>query len=78
MKSEADVWRLNEISVTVRLPLADPDFLKTMEDRQRAQNEQMAMWALRSIETSENPLLLNSRLALSRIRSRLSCLCLGE
>ena len=33
MKSEADVWRLNEISVTVRVPLADPDFLKTIEDR---------------------------------------------
>jgi len=53
MKSEADVWRLHEISVTVRLPLADTDFLKTLEDRQRAQNEQMAMWAIRSIETSE-------------------------
>lgn len=53
MKSEADVWRLNEISVTVRVPLADPDFLKNIEDRQRTQVEQMAMWSLQSISTSE-------------------------
>src|ERR1700688_3320331 len=25
MKTEADIWRLNEISVAVRVPLADPD-----------------------------------------------------
>jgi hypothetical protein len=40
VKSEADVWGLNEISVTVRVPPADPDFLKTIEDRGRTQNEQ--------------------------------------
>jgi hypothetical protein len=28
MKSEEDVWRLNELSVTIHLPLANPDFLK--------------------------------------------------
>ena len=32
MKSEAGVWKLNEISITVRLPLADPDFLKGIEE----------------------------------------------
>jgi hypothetical protein len=53
MKMETDVWRLNEISVTVRLPLADPDFLKSIEDRQRAQNEQMTIWSVQSINTSE-------------------------
>ena len=53
MKSEADVWRLNEISVTVRVPLADPDFLKTIEDRQRAQNEQTTIWSLRTVAESE-------------------------
>jgi hypothetical protein len=30
MKQEKNVWRLNEISVTVRVPLADPEFLKTI------------------------------------------------
>lgn len=45
MQSEANVWRLNEISVTVRLPLADPTFLQNMEERQRARNEQRTiMW----------------------------------
>ncbi len=53
MKSEADVWRLNEISVTIRVPLADPDFLKTIEERQRAQNEQMVIWSLRTVNESE-------------------------
>src|SRR5215469_1659816 len=28
MKQEAQIWKLNEISVTIRLPLADPDLLK--------------------------------------------------
>src|SRR6185437_10923018 len=45
MQTEANVWRLNEISVTVRVPLADPNFLKSMEDSQRARNEQRTiMW----------------------------------
>lgn len=53
MKSEKDVWRLNEISVTVRVPLADPEFLKTLEDKQRAQNEQMTIWSLRTVNESQ-------------------------
>ena len=53
MKMESDVWRLNEISVSVRLPLADPDFLKSIEGKQRTQNEQMTIWALRSVNMGE-------------------------
>ncbi|MHB8215855.1 MAG: hypothetical protein ACYDDS_07225 [Candidatus Sulfotelmatobacter sp.] len=30
MKTELGVWKLNEIQVTVRVPLADPDFLRGM------------------------------------------------
>jgi hypothetical protein len=33
MKQEAQVWKLNEISVTLHLPLADPDFLKAMTEK---------------------------------------------
>ena len=33
MKQEAQVWTLNEISVTVHLPLADPDFLKAITEK---------------------------------------------
>lgn len=32
MKQEAQIWKLNEISVTIRLPLADPDLLKAFTD----------------------------------------------
>ena len=53
MKMESDAWRLNEISVAVRLPLADPDFLKNIEDRQRSQNEQVTIWSVRQVTTAE-------------------------
>jgi hypothetical protein len=36
MKQEARVWKLNEISVTVRLPLADPDLLKALTEHMRS------------------------------------------
>jgi hypothetical protein len=53
MKTESDVWRLNEISMTVRVPLADPDFLKGLEDRQRSQNEQMTIWSVQQVTNAE-------------------------
>ena len=33
MKQEGQVWKLNEISVTLHLPLADPDFLKALTEK---------------------------------------------
>lgn len=36
MKQEAHVWKLNEISVTIRLPLADPDLLKAFTENMKA------------------------------------------
>jgi TonB family protein len=53
MKMESDVWRLNEIGLGVRLPLADPAFLKSLLERQRSQNEQMAIWSMRSVLSAE-------------------------
>jgi len=35
MKQESQVWTLNEISVTVHLPLADPDFLKAITEKMK-------------------------------------------
>jgi hypothetical protein len=32
MKMESGVWKLNEIRVTIRVPLADPDFLKSVTE----------------------------------------------
>ncbi|HEY1676218.1 MAG TPA: hypothetical protein VGG04_00795 [Candidatus Sulfotelmatobacter sp.] len=35
MKQEAQIWKLNEISVTIRLPLADPEFLKAITEKMK-------------------------------------------
>jgi hypothetical protein len=36
MKQEAQVWKLNEISVTIHVPLADPDLLKAITENMKA------------------------------------------
>jgi hypothetical protein len=36
MKMEAGIWTLNDIAITINLPLADPDFLKSISDRMKA------------------------------------------
>ena len=38
MKQEAQVWTLNEISVTIHLPLADPDFLRAITEKMTPQS----------------------------------------
>jgi TonB family protein len=53
MKMESEIWRLNEISAGVRLPLADPNFLKAILEHQRSQNEQMALVSMRSVRYAE-------------------------
>jgi hypothetical protein len=37
MKEEAQIWKLNEISVTIHLPLADPDLLKALTEKMKPQ-----------------------------------------
>ncbi|MGA7905835.1 MAG: hypothetical protein WCA16_00410 [Candidatus Sulfotelmatobacter sp.] len=37
MKTESGVWKLNEIDTTIRLPLADPDFLKSLTEKMKRQ-----------------------------------------
>ena len=53
MKTEADVWRLSEISVTLRVPLEDPSFLKTIEQEHTKQSEQMARMNMQIITSAE-------------------------
>ncbi len=36
MKMEAGIWTLNDIAITINLPLADPDFLKSISDKMKA------------------------------------------
>ncbi len=37
MKQESKTWKLNELSVTIRLPLADPDLLKALTEKMKPQ-----------------------------------------
>lgn len=39
MKKEAQLWTLNEISVTIHLPLADPDLLKAITEKMQMKPE---------------------------------------
>lgn len=54
MKMESGVWTLNEVRVTVRLPLADPDFLKSVTDGMKAQAAAAAKST--SISTTTTPM----------------------
>jgi TonB family protein len=54
MKSESDVWRLNEISVTIRVQLANPDFLKSIQEESSKQQEREAQTSLQTIINAEN------------------------
>jgi TonB family protein len=53
MKMESEVWRLNEVSATARFPLADPVFLKGVEQHQFRQNEQFALLSVRTVIHAE-------------------------
>lgn len=57
MKTEADIWRIYDISLTVRAPIGDPDFLKTLvktlTEQQQKINEAMAAASLRTIAAAE-------------------------
>lgn len=37
MKQETKIWKLNELAVTIRLPLADPDLLKALTEKMKPQ-----------------------------------------
>lgn len=56
MKQEAEVWKLNELLLTMRMSLADPKFLdeiaKSMRQGQAA-NQPPAVAAIRNINTAE-------------------------
>lgn len=53
MKSERDVWRLTDITIMLKFPLGDPEFLKSIEDSQRKKAEQMTAAALLRIVAAE-------------------------
>src|SRR5271165_1688723 len=42
MKREAQVWKLDEISITIHLPLADPELLKAITEKMKPQAQPQA------------------------------------
>lgn len=55
MKSEGGVWKLNDISFRITVPLADPDFLKSVVDGMK---QRQAMMATASGSPSMSPSVL--------------------
>lgn len=53
MKMESEVWRLHEVGAAMRFPIADPAFLKIVEEQQLRQNEQAALLSVRAINTAQ-------------------------
>ena len=57
MKTEAGLWKLEEIALSLRAPLADPEYLKNLvkdlKKKQQSSNEGAASWSLRAIIASE-------------------------
>jgi len=53
MKQESQIWKLNEISLTIHLPLADPDLLKAITEGMKKQAAAGAAVAQRT-ETAPN------------------------
>jgi hypothetical protein len=58
MKQEAHVWKLNEISMTIRLPLADPDLLKAFTENMKARES--AAISATSISATPHPQVTTS------------------
>lgn len=62
MKKEAQLWTLNEVSVTIHLPLADPDMLKALTEKmkpeihvQTTRDSGASMDQPRTVLTAGNP-----------------------
>jgi hypothetical protein len=52
MTQEAEVWTVNEISVTIHLPLADPDLLKAITEKMKPQSAVSGTFTPRSDSTA--------------------------
>jgi type IV pilus assembly protein PilA len=53
MKQEKAIWKLNEVTLAVRVPLSDPDFLKGLQKMQNDSNESSAVASVRTLFTAE-------------------------
>ena len=53
MGQENDVWKLNEVTVAMHVPLSDPDYLRDVQKSQNPALESVAVASLRTIEAAE-------------------------
>jgi hypothetical protein len=53
MKQEKEVWKLNEITLALRVPLGDPDYLGGLQKSQRQASESSAVANIRTLNTAE-------------------------
>jgi hypothetical protein len=53
MKQENNIWKLNEVTLAVRVPLSDPDFLRGLQKMQNDSHESSAVASLRTLVTAE-------------------------
>jgi hypothetical protein len=72
MMQESSIWKLNEIALTVRLPLADPGFLKAMVASMKARQTATGLGASAAGTGSTSVASPNESLAVVSMRSILS------
>src|SRR5262249_11406863 len=53
MNQEKDVWKLSEITLALRVPLSDPEYLKGLQKTQNSSFENSAIAGIRTINTAE-------------------------
>jgi hypothetical protein len=53
MKQEQEIWRLNEVTLSLHAPLTDPDYLKGLRKQQDETNENMASGRVNMIASAE-------------------------
>ncbi len=61
MKSETGVWKMNEISFRLTVPLADPEFLKGMVDSMKQRQNTISSAATGGHEAEEQPAVRSTR-----------------
>jgi hypothetical protein len=54
MKQEKDIWRVSEATLSLHVPLEDPEYLKTLSKLQNGENEVMAQVRVRALVQLEN------------------------
>jgi hypothetical protein len=71
MKKESQAWTLNEVSLTIKLPLADPDFLKALTEKMQQPLAVKKTSSAGQVETSA-PLAGSDAMVIAAMRSILA------